>query len=213
MTFIARDGHLISSAEAESWIREAEKSLEQNDLEEALALYRKALSWYQTAMPRALSADGIASCYLGEGYCLAGIAAVQADRGAWDEARRFYQNARLKFANVHQLEDEADAMLMLDFAETEAVVLRNLALAQGHLKKYAESLEAADAARDLFRALEDVRGESDALMLSGYACLDLGRRKEAVERLETAATLARQASDTKLEARIEADLARERGRR
>jgi tetratricopeptide (TPR) repeat protein len=213
MSFIARDGHWISSDEAESWIREAEKSLEDKDLEEALALFHKALAWYQTAMAHADSADGLASCYHGEGHCLAGIAGIHAMRGAWSETARLYASARLKFANVHQLEDEADAMLMLDFAETEAVVLRNLALAQGHLKKYAESLETADAARDLFRALEDVGGESDALMLGAYACLDLGRRKEAIERLETAATVARQAGDEKLEARIEADLARERGRR
>lgn len=204
--FIAKDGHIVFD-EAKAWVEEAGLLAGEDD-EKALALLQQALAWYQTKIALAHGEEGKAACWAGEGICLARMGEIQAAREDWKEAANLFRQASTVFGNVGAIEANYDLTSDYRGAQNEALCLAKLAQARGVLKKYRKSLEAADQALDLFRALEDRDGELQALRLGGYACADLGLVKEAVERLEAAVRLAREAGDRKLAAQLQTQIAR-----
>src|SRR6185436_7117364 len=197
MAFITREGHIISTAEPEGWI-EKSRTLSGKDDEQAFALLRKALGWYQTHAAGA-GEEGVAACLFGEAMALLHIATLHADRKEWKESSRFFADARSFFARVAAMEAEGNLLTDYGSATNETIALRNLSISCGRMKEYRRALEAADASRDLCRELGDIAGESQSLQFGAYALASLNRHAEAIQRLETAVRLAREAGDEPFE--------------
>jgi tetratricopeptide (TPR) repeat protein len=198
--FIRRDGHIVRTNEAEAWIEEADKALREGDEELALTLAFKALSWFQTAGASTDSEHGLAVCCTGEGVSLAHIAGVHAERKNWKEAAKYFEQSRAAFINAWQYEEQAE--MGGNAGENASVTVLNLALAYAHLEKYDKTLELADEALGYFQETEDLDRQIEALRLAAWANVDLGRKSAAVERLKSAAQLARKMGNGDLEKTI-----------
>src|SRR5436190_10244682 len=106
MTFIRRDGFIVSTGEAYGWLEESQRLAEESNYDEAMTQALKALSWFQSAGPSSSSEEGLMQCYAGEGASLSQIAGICAACEKWKEAARYFQQARDAWMKAWEYEEE-----------------------------------------------------------------------------------------------------------
>lgn len=200
MSFIRRDGFFVSTDEAYAWLEESQRLAEESDYNEAMTEALKALSWFQSAGPSAASEDGLMQCHAGEGASLSQIAGICAACENWKEAARYFQKARDAWMKAWEYEEEA--LGSVNAEQNTNIASLNLALAAGHVKKYEESIQIADGALSFFEETQDIDHQIQALMISAGSNAALGNKKTAAEKYRSAARLAHQIEDTRLEKQI-----------
>lgn len=200
MSFIRRDGFFVSTDEAYAWLEESQRLAEESDYNEAMTEALKALSWFQSAGPSAASEDGLMQCHAGEGASLSQIAGICAACENWKEAARYFQKARDAWMKAWEYEEEA--LGSVNAEQNTNIASLNLALAAGHVKKYEESIQIADGALSFFEETQDIDHQIQALMISAGSNAALGNKKTAAEKYRSAARLAHQIEDTRLEKEI-----------
>lgn len=200
MSFIRRDGFFVSTDEAYAWLEESQRLAEESDYNEAMTEALKALSWFQSAGPSAASEDGLMQCHAGEGASLSQIAGICAACENWKEAARYFQKARDAWMKAWEYEEEA--LGSVNAEQNTNITSLNLALAAGRLKKYEESIQIADGALSFFEETQDIDHQIQALMISAGSNAALGNKKTAAEKYRSAARLAHQIEDTRLEKEI-----------
>ena len=200
MSFIRRDGFFVSTDEAYGWLEASQRLAEESNHNAAMTQALKALSWFQSAGPSAASEDGLMQCHAGEGASLSQIAGICAACENWKEAARYFQKARDAWMKAWEYEQAA--LGSLNAEQNTNVTCLNLALAAGHLKKYEESIQIADGALSFFEETEDINNQIQALMISAGSNAALGNKKTAAEKYRSAAGLAHQIEDTRLEKEI-----------
>ena len=202
--FIRRDGALASTDEAFGWLDESRSLTEEKKYNEALTEALKALSWFQSAGPSAADEDGLMKCHAGEGASLWQIANICAVCKNWAEAARYYEKARDAWVKAWDYEDEA--LTSVNAGLNANMISLNLALAVGHLEKYEESIQIAEGALSFFEDAEDISHQIQALRISADGTDALGNKETAAEKWRSAARLAREIGDTRLENVINSQL-------
>ena len=206
MSFIRRDGFLVSTNEAYSWLEASQRLADDSKYNEAMTQALKALSWFQSAGPSAAGEDGLMQCHAGEGASLSQIGGICAACKNWKEAARYFQKARDAWMKAWEYEEEA--LGSVNAGQSTNMTGLNLALAAGYLKKYEESIQLADGALSFFEETEDTSNQIQALMISAGSNAALGNKKTAAEKYRSAAGLAREIGDARLENQINSQLKR-----
>ena len=206
MSFIRRDGFLVSTNEAYGWLEESQRLAEESKYNEAIAEALKALSWFQSTGPSSADEDGLMQCHAGEGASLAQIGSICASCKNWDEAARYFQKARDAWIKAWEYEEEA--MGSANAGLNTNMTCLNLALAAGHLKKYEESIQMADGALSFFEETEDITNQIQALRISAGSNAALNNKTTAAEKYRCAAKLAREIGDAHSEKAINSQLQR-----
>lgn len=204
--FIRRDGAIVSTDEAHGWLKASQRLAEEKQYNEAITEALKALSWFQSAGPSSADEDGLMQCHAGEGASLSQIASICAACKNWKEAVRYFQKAR--DAWIRAWEYEEDGTGSVNAGQCTNITCLNLALAAGHLKKYEESIQIADGALSFFEETEDISNQIQALRISAGSNAALGNKETAAEKYRSAARLAREIGDARLEKEINSQLKR-----
>lgn len=206
MSFIRRDGYLVSTDQAYGWLEASQRLADENKYEEAMSEALKTLSWFQSAGPSSASEDGLMQCHAGEGASFSQIASICAACENWKEAARYFQKARDAWMKAWGYEEEA--LGSVNAEQNTNVTCLNLALAAGYLKKYEESIQIADGALSFFAETEDINNQIQALMISAGSNAALDNKKTAAEKYRSALRLAREIGDESLEEVINSHLKR-----
>jgi tetratricopeptide (TPR) repeat protein len=206
MSFIGRDGSWVSTDEAYGWLKTSQRLAEEKKYNEAMTQALKALSWFQSAGPGSPDEEGLMQCHAGEGASLSQIGSICAAGENWKEAARYFQKARDAWIKAWEYEEEAFGSV--DAAENTNITSLNLALAAGYLKKYEESIQIADGVLSYFEETEDLNNQIQALMISAGSNAALGNKNTAAEKYRSAATLAHEIGEARLEKVINTQLKR-----